>query len=165
MFKYEWHLMVHGITKSLYLKQKLQFMDHQVNIQDFSKPLAVFPEWILNLQPLSHFFCFYPTNTRCVLHVETTWKWSFLRPFNVAYMCCVCRVHPNEKYYQFLYVNNYRYHYYHLILKNNLGKQWRALLKQVHNSSSLSYLSTVAGQLYLKRVSGTAVFLWILRNF
>ena len=32
------------------------------------------------------------TNTPCVLHVETTWKCSFPRRFNVEYMWNVCRV-------------------------------------------------------------------------
>ena len=32
-----------------------------------------------------------PTNTPRVFHVETTWKRSFLRRFNVEYTWCVCR--------------------------------------------------------------------------
>ena len=34
------------------------------------------------------------TNTPCVLHVETTWKRSFPRRFNVEYMWCVCKCAP-----------------------------------------------------------------------
>ena len=32
-----------------------------------------------------------PTNTPRVFHVETTWKWSFPRRFNVEYTGSVCR--------------------------------------------------------------------------
>ena len=33
----------------------------------------------------------HPINTPCAFHVETTWKQSFSRCFNVKYTWCVCR--------------------------------------------------------------------------
>ena len=33
---------------------------------------------------------FFPTNTPCIFHVETTWKRSFSRRFKVEYTWCVC---------------------------------------------------------------------------
>ena len=38
------------------------------------------------------FVTYYPTNIPRVFHVETTWKRSFPRHFNVEYTRCVCRV-------------------------------------------------------------------------
>ena len=39
----------------------------------------------------------YPKNTQRVFHVETTWKRSFPRRFNMEFMWCVCRVMTHLK--------------------------------------------------------------------
>ena len=46
---------------------------------------------VINNRTILTHFSPIPTNARRVFHVETMWKWSFPRRFNVEYTWCVCR--------------------------------------------------------------------------
>ena len=47
-----------------------------------------------DIETVSSYLGKYPANTPSVFHVETTWKRTFPRRFNVEYTWSVCRVCP-----------------------------------------------------------------------
>ena len=46
----------------------------------------------------THYHSNHPINITRIFHVETTWKRSFPRRFNVEYTCCICSMLAEEDY-------------------------------------------------------------------